>query len=285
MAAASASCDVLQREITRGILRHTLLRGPAAPLVFLWVLGLAAFTAVWPEPALAVMWSALAASSGALILRDQLQRPAPQRLALRSFFARRFPTQAIADAATREAVERGVALFVEIAAKALEIHRSHGADRDLDRAAADAAGLVALQLESARHADEFDRVLRVIDETATVQVAVAATPPVPARVGRPDGPDGPDEPNTRGLVAREAKDARELVDQIDLQLRELLLHLAQLDRRASALVQTAHVTQRAGETLERLRLVVTTRREAGEEAIRAFSAHPVHPPVEPILAH
>ncbi|CAA9229994.1 MAG: hypothetical protein AVDCRST_MAG77-1145 [uncultured Chloroflexi bacterium] len=267
MAADSTSCNVLQREIARGILRHTWLRGQGAPLVFLWVLGLATFTAVWPEPALAVTWSVLAAAFSVLTLRDQLHRPGPQRLVMRSFAARRFPTEAIVDAATRGVVERGVALFAEIAAKALEIHRSRGEDHDLDRAVADADGLVALQLQCARHAQELDRVLHVIDETATVQITVAAIPHARADAGGHD---------TRGAVAREVEGARELVDQIDLQLQELLLHLAQLDRRAGDLVQTTHTTQRAGETLERLRLVVMTRREASEEAIRTFAAHSAH---------
>jgi hypothetical protein len=260
MTSDSPTCHLLQRAITRGVVRHTLFHGPGAPLIFLWVLGVGAFTAVWTEPALAVTWTILAATFGSLTIRDQLRRTAAQRLVLRSYAARRFPTQAIAHADVRVAVSRGVALFVEIAAKALEIHRARGADRNLDQALADADELVALQLQSAQQAEELDRILRVAITDGTAPV-LAETALSGCAGGADDAACG---------VAREAAGARHLVDQVGLQLQVLLLHVAQLDRRAGDLVQSAHVTHRAEETLGRLRRVVAARRAAAAEAIHRW---------------
>ncbi|HEU5317645.1 MAG TPA: hypothetical protein VFX49_16145 [Chloroflexota bacterium] len=251
---------MLRRVVTRGVVRHTLVHGQGAQLIFLWVLGAGALTLVWPEPALAVAWTILAGTLGVLIVRDQLRRTAPHRLVLRSYAARRVRTDGIGDDTLREAVEASVCLFAEIAVKAIEISVVPGMEPSLDQALADADELVALQAQAVLQAQELARVMRVIERSGTAHFKGREH----AAGARATGDDA------RDAVEREVDGARELVGQVGRQLQELLLRVAQLERRAGDVVQSAYVTQRAGETLTRLRRVVSARREAAEEAIREW---------------
>ena len=255
MTSPPLACHGLRRELARANVRHSLLHGPAAPIPLLWVLGLGALAVVSADPPLAVAWSLLSASLCALAVRSHVGRTDVQRLVFRSIAARRYRSDTILEQDARRAVGQSLDLFAELACKALQLHTSRGADADLDRALVDAGALLALQIQSALHAQELDRLARL-----TSSVTAGSSTAEEAAGG------------SAALLARDAAQARRVALRIVDQLRELLLHVAQLELTAADFVRTATVGQRSGETLERLRLVVRTRREAGEEAMRILDS-------------
>src|SRR5687767_5928950 len=254
MTSPPLTCHRLRRQLARASVRHSLLHGPAAPIPLVWVLGLGALAVISADPPLAVAWSLLSASLCALAVRSHVRRPHLQRLVLRSIAARRYPSDSILEQDTTRAAGKSLDLFAELACKPLQLHSSRSADADLDRALVDAGALLALQIQSALHAQELDRLARLTG-------SLTAGPATPED----------DVGGSTALLSQDAAQARRVAIRVVDQLRELLLHVAQLELTAADFVRTATVSQRSGETLERLRLVVRTRREAGEEAMRVLN--------------
>jgi hypothetical protein len=231
------TCDTLRRRVDRQVASRAGRRGAGAPLAFLLIVGTGAFTVVWPDPPVAFAWAVLTLLGLWLTVRHEVRRPVQRRRALASLAARHFTTRHLRDPDASLAADRSAVLFAEIAAKTLDVAWALGADPHLDRVLADAASLVRLLIQSASQDQEFDRILRA-----------AGSPP-----------------------ASSGETSLALIREIEDQLRGLLLAVAQLEHPAGHLVETARVTTRASETLDRLRLVARTRREAGEEIARSLS--------------
>jgi hypothetical protein len=266
----------LQREVTTRLLRHTFLSGQGAPLIFLWVLGAGLFLGstymIELSPLYALLWTGLILLFGGLTVRDQLKNRTLQHRLLREIAQQRVPARDLVDAPLRAAVERGAAVFAEIAVKAWDVLKARGEDPALSQVIADADGLVWLQFESVRQVEEFQRLLAFTASPAASHVASAPQPQPPGAASTQLVPRDAARLRREAIEAidKEAGDARALVGQIGQQLETLLLQVHQMERRASDLVGTAHLTHQTGETLERLHAIVAARRKAADEVVQSL---------------
>ncbi|MBI4233068.1 MAG: hypothetical protein HY686_01350 [Chloroflexi bacterium] len=163
----------LRRQLRRELIRSALLRGDMGPLAFLWSAGEGLFLAVLRSTDLALLWSALAALFGMLMVAGYIQDRAKQESAWRRVAEVRFPVRPISALSAQEAVQQGTVLFVGIAQKVGAIEKRSGVSSDLRRALENAFGLLALHYIEAKQGagsavagevlQELDTMTRLLD--------------------------------------------------------------------------------------------------------------------------
>ncbi|GEM_PF-1761752 len=140
---------LLQRELRKELVRHALVHGQLAPLVFLLAAGLGLFLIVWPLPSLALMWTGLAFLIGTGMVAGSIASREVHDLSLRLLVGRHFLTRQIQDLQMQAALQRGLDLFVDIALKIRDREQTGGKNVHLRRALASAYGMLALQQQAA----------------------------------------------------------------------------------------------------------------------------------------
>ncbi|OGN81111.1 MAG: hypothetical protein A2X23_05250 [Chloroflexi bacterium GWC2_73_18] len=251
----------LRNELRAEALRRVFVRGQGGPLIFLWILGTGVLLTLLNAPFLALLYSVGIALFTLPIVRDALVDPEAQRALLREALARRFPLDGVADLDLRAELERGIVALTEMA---LKIHAGgrQSAAAGLHSIFADAAELLDLQLESARQADELERILRFVGERQPRRAAAE---------GRRRGTDDDDvtalwHQNVEA-VRGEAVSARELVADLTQKLETMLLQAFQMDREAIDLVRVAEAERESSASITRLQDVVNARRKAASRLI------------------
>ena len=204
-------------------------------------------------------------------VRQGMADPAAQREIMTATIGQRFNAADIPTPGRRAAIEASVGILVEIA---LRIHEVERGGRTADRARtafADAAGLVDLQLESARQAESLERVLAIVARND--QLASARHP-----LGAEGGADPAAVSNDRQLrqqnidaVRAEAVAADELIETIGQRLETILLQMSQIDRETIDLVRADEAVRESGEAVQRLQDVVESRRRAASRLISVLS--------------
>jgi len=259
--------SLLGREVWRQAVGSTIVRGQGGPILFLWSVGLALLLLVLEASLLAFLWTGATLALLALASRSHLRDRRFQVEALRSGLERRFALRTLADPAIKDLVQGGRKVFLEMVAKAAAIEEAQGTDGELRRVLGHAYGMLALQYESGRQAEELARARQLLEGTPEGRVGPRRRPPQreAARLRR------------RNLesVEQEAQRARALVETVLQQLETLMLQIFQLERRTTDVVQMAEFAQETGETLERLQQEVNLRRSTAGSVIDLLALHPV----------
>jgi hypothetical protein len=258
------TADLLERQLSLALVRHTLLYGKGAPLVFFWIVGAGVFLVIWPDPAYAALWTGIVLVLAWRIVRDQRRNQTLRQQLLITLARARVPIERVRDEELRGAIDRGITLFAEVAAKALDLRQTPDDPPAFADVIADADGLVQVQCESARQVEELRRLLSLATVRAIPPAATGGTAPRLTDTAAL-------HQRTIAALEEEAADAERLVTHIGQQLETLMLHMFQLERRASDMVDTAHITQQTGETLRRLHAIVDARRRAADEVLRALA--------------
>jgi hypothetical protein len=249
----------MDRALRRETVRHVFTQGNGARLAFLGVLGTGVLFTVLGAPIFAAAFAAACAGLVIPIVRDAFSDRALQRQLLDTVVGDRFPVAAVADPALRQELDKGRRVLVEMAAKqrdTTDATRVGG----LDRVVAEAAGLLDLQIESARQAEELERVLGFVDDT-----------------GSPRGEGAMSDTERRirdeniGAIRTEAAAARALVGVITRRLETMLLQSVQVGKDTIDIVRAKEAARDSGETVERLQDIVTARRNAAERLTSMLS--------------
>jgi hypothetical protein len=265
MAAEPFRYPDLQGRLRSEGLRRAFTHGRAGQLTFLLVLGAGILAVPLAAPLLAAGYAAACVALMVPTVRQGLTDPVAQREIMAATIGQRFDSAAIPTPARRAAIDASVAILVEIAQRILEVE---GGTRVADRARAafaDAAGLVDLQLESARQAESLERVLTIVARNDQVIDASTVARPSPAS----------DDRNLRqqniDAVRAEAVAADELIQTIGQRLETILLQMSQIDRETIDLVRADEAVRESGEAVQRLQDVVESRRRAASRLISVLS--------------
>ena len=258
--------DLLGRLRSDG-LRRAFTHGRGGQLAFLLVLGVGILAVPLAAPLLAAGYAAACLALMVPTVRQGMADPGAQREILAAAIGERCSAADIPTPARRAAIEASIGILVEIA---LRIHAVEQNGRVADRARAafaDAAGLVDLQLESARQAESLERVLAIVARNDTL-------------AGASSGGTGPGSASTadRDLrqqnidaVRAEAVAADELIATIGQRLETILLQMSQIDRETIDLVRADAAVRESGEAVQRLQDVVESRRRAASRLISVLS--------------
>jgi len=256
----------LQGRLRSEGLRRAFTRGRAGQLTFLLVLGAGILAVPLAAPLLAIGYAAACIALMVPTVRQGMTDPVAQRDILAAAISERFSATDIATPARRAAIEASVGVLAEIA---LRIHEVERGGRVADRARtafADAAGLVDLQLESARQAESLERVLAIVARND--QLAGASS-------DRGGGGSASAERDLRqqniDAVRAEAVAADELIATVGQRLETILLQMSQIDRETIDLVRTDEAVRESGEAVQRLQDVVESRRRAASRLISVLS--------------
>jgi hypothetical protein len=258
--------DLLERLRSEG-LRRAFTHGRAGQLTFLLVLGVGILAIPLAAPLLAAGYAAACLALMVPTVRQGMADTGVQREVLGAAIGERFGASAIATPARRAAIEASVGILVEIA---LRIHEVEQGGRVADRARtafADAAGLVDLQLESARQAESLERVLALVGRND--QLAGASSD----RNGAGGAADADQRLRQQNIdaVRAEAVAADELIATIGHRLETILLQMSQIDRETIDLVRADEAVRESGEAVQRLQDVVESRRRAASRLISVLS--------------
>jgi len=253
---------ILQREIQKRAVRSMLSEGPGGPLVFLWALGTAAFLVPLGLPLLIVPLSVAAVVIGWRMLAEYPRDQTVRARLVRAVIQEQCPIPSVKDPAVHWRLNQGQHLFIEITLKVMEGSRADG-DPSRERLIAQAGEMLAMQYESARQAQEFARVLDIVQEgTGGPGWSLRS---LPGLLGA----------NTFAL-REEAERASALTDEVVEQMQTLLLQLTQLGVRAIDLVRAAEFAREAYEAIERMQAEVSTRQAVADQVI-AELAGPAEP--------
>jgi hypothetical protein len=249
---------ILQREVRRRAVRSILTEGPGGPLVFLWALGTSLFLVPLGLPLLIVPLSIAAVAIGwrmfAEYARDQTVRARLARSVIQSWC----PPPRGSDPAVNSRLDNGQHLFIEITLKIMD---GSSADRDpsRERLIAQAAEMLCLLYESARQAQEFDRVLQIVGEAQASPIT---------------GDEGSHLRHLPGLLStnvaalrQEVERASDLTAELVEHMQTLLLQLTQLGVPAMDLVRGAESAREARESIEWMQVEVSTRQAVADEVI------------------
>lgn len=247
-------------------LRRAFTHGRAGQLTFVLVLGAGILAVPLAAPLLAIGYTGACVALMAAAVRQSLADPAAQRDIMAGAIGERFSAEEIATPARRAAVEASVGILVEIALRIHEVERD-GRTADRARSAfADAAGLVDLQLESARQAESLERVLAIVARND--QAARASS----GRNGAGGAEMGRDlRQQNIDAVRAEAVAADELIATIGQRLETILLQMTQIDRETIDIVRADEAVRDSGEAVQRLQDVVESRRRAASRLISVLS--------------
>lgn len=253
----------LQREMRGRVLRYTFSGGHGGPLLFLWVLGAGALVTLLDAPLFAAAWTGASALFAGLIARDDQGNPQVRERLYRSFLTSRFPVDQLWDTRHQFAIRKGVEVFAEVLAKLADIERARGLDDDVFQAVPDMDRLLALQLESARQAEEFERVLRLIEPDETPSSGNRRTPQ------QAGGMDDTAALRQRNIQAtrNEGAEAHALVGIIGQRLETVMLQVFQMEKRTIDVVTAAETRQGTADAIERLQQSVDARRAAADQLI------------------
>lgn len=253
MTEAGLDHRAIDRALRSETIRHVFTQGTGARLAFLGVLGTGVLVTLLSAPLFAAIYAAACAGLAIPIVRDALADTGLQRRLLDAVVAERFGTDGVADPALRAEIDKGRRVLVEMAAKQRETTdetRAQGLDRVVD----EAAGLLDLQIESARQAEELERVLAFVDDGAGGTARDHAMSEAERRI-RSENVDA---------IRTEAGAARALVGVIARRLETMLLQSVQVGKDTIDIVRAREAARDSGETVERLQDIVTARRNAAE---------------------
>jgi hypothetical protein len=235
-----------------------LTEGPGGPLVFLWALGTSVFLVPLGLPLLIVPLSVAAVAIGWRMFAEYARDQTVCARLARSVIQTRCPRPSVSDPAVHLRLDKGQHLFIEITLKVME--RS-SADRDpiQERLIAQAGEMLGMLYESARQAQEFDRVLEI--------VGAAQAPPVTGaercHIHQLPGLLG----TNAAALRQEAEDASALTAEVVEQMQTLLLQLTQLGVQAIELVRAAEFAREARESIDRFQAEVSTRQAVADQVI------------------
>jgi hypothetical protein len=257
--------DLIYARLRRGggqqLLRYALVRGQGGPLALLWSVGLGLFVVAFGLPLHALVWTLACAALCLLAVLGYAQSPAVHGVVLRALLGRRFRPEELADPDLRAALRQSIDCHAEIALKIAEIERAGGPDHDMRGVLVDADGMLALQLESAQQAEEYERALRLIGRAGAARPDRAAEA-APARLASARLYE-----ENLAAIRREAAAARSMALEISQQIETLMLQVFQMSRRAADIVQTAEVARESELALESIQRQVKARREAASEML------------------
>jgi hypothetical protein len=246
--------DEVRRALGGAALRHAFRRGNGGPLIFFWVLGAGLLLTVLSAPILAVAYSAACAALLIPIIREGLTDPGTRQELIRDLVGRRFPIEVINDETLRNRTAKSVEALTEMALRVEDLERRGRPADTLSSVFADAAGLVALQHESATQAEELERVLAFVGGARNASAGGASREREDRRLR---------DENVRAVM-EEAQAAREMVDTIGERLDTMLLQSFRIERETIDLVRATEAARESHETVKRLQDVVDARRSAAQ---------------------
>lgn len=257
----------LQGRLRSEGLRRVFTHGRGGQLTFLLVLGVGILAVPLAAPLLALGYAAACIALMVPTVRQGLVDAAAQREILTAAIGARFSAADIAAPTRRAAVEASVGVLAEIALRINEVERG-GRVADRARAAfADAAGLVDLQLESARQAESLERVLAIVARNDQL----AGASPTHSRASATVDADQALRQQNIDAVQAEAVAADALITTIGHRLETILLQMSQIDRETIDLVRADEAVRESGEAVQRLQDVVESRRRAASRLISVLS--------------
>lgn len=258
--------DLMGRLRSEG-LRRAFTHGRGGQLAFLLVLGVGILAIPLAAPLLAGGYAVACLALMVPTVRQGMADPIAQREILGAAIGERFSAADIPTPARRAAIEASAGIIVEIAVRIHEVERG-GRTADRARTAfADAAGLVDLQLESARQAESLERVLAIVARNDALAGASNG------RSGQGGGSDADRDLRQQNIdaVRAEAVAADELIATIGQRLETILLQMSQIDRETIDLVRADEAVRESGAAVERLQDVVESRRRAASRLISVLS--------------
>ena len=205
----------LRQEWKGQLLRYFFVQGHGGPLLFLWTIGSSLFLFIFGLPIYALAWTGVVVTlgfwticiyRGNLKVREQL---------LQSSIAERFPWHTLSDRSLQMTVQKSANVFVEVALKVYALGRAGDARAELERVLAAASGLLSLQYELARKAEDLVHGLTFIVPEGPVGTDLMTEAPTVCH-------------ETVDAVQKEADQARALASEIGQQLETLMLRVFQL---------------------------------------------------------
>ena len=259
MNTAPLSYRALHWKVRKEVMRYALVRGQGGAVLFLWAVGLSLFWLSGQRGCLGI-WTAASVVICALAVISAYRDPRAVASATRTVLRTRYPVKALGESRHRAALQKAIAVYVELSTKMQALHASPEADGDERDVLPQAARLLALQYESARQAEEFHRVLGLVGAAADARAQE------PGALGAGLSPGFAHslvlhQENARA-TAREAAEAEEVVGIIADQLETLLLQALRMQQRTLDTATGVETRRKSKAALERLQQTVDARRAA-----------------------
>jgi hypothetical protein len=243
------SYRTLQRDLWKRAIPYTFSEGQGGVVTFLGAVGAGLLAVVFQMPELAGALGGVLVGLEALMARGYLRDSTSRPKLLRRALAHHIDTSRIADERLRAACARAIDIFIEIAGKVAERDAGRGANDDLERVAAAACEMLALQYGAARRVEEYGRLFRLLEQGA------------PRGAGRSIASLRDENVRTmQKLIA----DERQLVTDIGARMETALLQVLQVSRGAAEAMRASELAEAADVTLHDMQALVEARRETAD---------------------
>ena len=246
---------MLQRDIRKRAARSMISQGPGGPLVFLWALGAAVFLVPIDLPVLIVPLTATAAAIAWRMFEEYARDREVQGRLARQVVDAHCPRPTLSNPSLQSRLAEGRGLFIEITLKVIE-GDAGATDSSRDRLMRQAGEMLAMLHESARQAQELDRVLAIVGGVG---------------VGTPRTESAPSASSLLGANAAALRGQAERVSRLTTlvleQMQTLLLQLTQLGTRAADLVWEAELAREARAALDEVQAELIARQAVAEQLI------------------
>jgi hypothetical protein len=196
----------------------------------------------------------------ALMINDALRDPRAAGAMIRPYLRHHYPIQGLGDPGHQRAMSKGIDMFGEIIVKVEGMRKRQDDDGDLLESVSVASALLSLQYESAKQAEEFQRILGLIEGQQTTPEGSET------RARGVAGLDPSDSALLRDVnvsaIQREATEAEGVITGVVQRLETLMLQVLQMERRTIDIVASAETRRESAEALGRLQRWVEARRRA-----------------------
>lgn len=235
--------------------RYAFRKGYGGPLLFIWILGAGVLAVYLEQIFLALLWTVAVFAIFFFLVRDYLKNPKSEKEILREAVEGYFDgsESGIENVSVKQELKKAQQVYAELVSKIREMIKAKGSG-GLERIVDNANTMIALQLESARQVDEFERFLSIVDDRRTQRTS-----------SRSKQSELLAE-NVR-LVQMELEKSKDLVFELTDKLQTLLLQMPQIERNAGDIVEADDIEKNLERELARIQLAI----RACKETVKKFA--------------
>ncbi len=243
------SYSMLRYRLFAGLCGYVFNKGVGGPLLAVGVIGAGVAGGIFGLVSISLLIIAMCTGAFLLTVMEALGNRELSKQLIREFLERRIYQSMKID------TKRSSAYAVEIIMKIMDTARVHGKDIELLRMLTETDRMLLLQTQSIRQIEDLER---IIDLVGTAKKRT-----------RDDRTAALRNENFE-RIKKSMEEITISVMEIEGALETLLLQVAQMEQKASDLVEKEQLAHEALETLKSLQAVVNARHETAQELVRTF---------------
>ncbi len=232
--------------------RYAFQKGYGGPLLFIWIMGTGIIAVYFEQTFLALLWTAAVFAIFFFLTWDYLKNPKIEKEIIREAVEGYFDgsESGIENIPVKQELKKAQQVYAELVSKIREMVIKAKGSAELGRIVGSANTMIALQLESAKQVDEFERFLSIVGRR------------IPSRNKQSELL----AENVR-LIQAELEKSKDLVFELTDKLQTLLLQMPQLAKNAGDRVETADIENDLQRDLTRIQRAIT----ATKETVKKFA--------------